>query len=90
MTESSHEAFDRLVQRLRTDRDELKVRLHLASREIQDEWRELEEKWQHIEPKLAALKDKTKTSAHDIGEATREVSNEIGKAYQRLKKSLKG
>ena len=86
MTDTS---FHILIERLKNDRDELRLQIHLASLETQDEWRKLEEKWHGLEPKLSAFAKEAKSSAHDVGEATQDVAKELGKAYQRLKKTLK-
>jgi hypothetical protein len=40
--------FDDLVADLKQKRDELRLKIHLASKEAQDEWEELEEKMQEF------------------------------------------
>ena len=44
-----------LWERLKTQRDELRLKAHLASAELKDEWEELEDKWQYAEVKLNKL-----------------------------------
>ena len=36
-------------EKLKTQRDEMKVQAHLARAEFRDEWNEVEEKWQKAE-----------------------------------------
>ena len=45
-----HEAIDKL----REERDELRVQMHLAAAEVRDEFEELEEKWSQLETRLRA------------------------------------
>jgi len=80
--------IDEVVGALRTERDELRVRLHLAKAEIRDEFEELEDKWNHLESRLGHLKDAGKESADDVGAAAKQLAEEIGAAYSRMKKSL--
>ena len=43
--------FDDLVADLKQKRDELRLQIHLASKEAQEEWEELEEKMQEFSSK---------------------------------------
>ncbi|NIP14879.1 MAG: hypothetical protein GWM88_09175 [Pseudomonadales bacterium] len=80
--------IDEVVSALRTERDELRVRLHLLKAEARDEFEELEKKWQHLESRAAQVKEGAKESAEDIGAAAKTLAEEIGAAYTRIKKTL--
>ena len=80
--------IDEVVSALRTERDELRVRLHLLKAEARDEFEELEKKWQHLEGRAAQVKEGAKESAEDIGAAAKTLAEEIGAAYTRIKKTL--
>lgn len=80
--------IDDLVGVLRTQRDDLRVRLHLAKAEVRDEFEDLEGKWSHLESRLGQLKNASKESADEVGAAAGQLAEEIGAAYERLKKSV--
>ncbi len=85
MTDST---LGKILESLKKDRDELKLHIHLAAMETQDEWDKLEKKWHSLEPKISNFAEEAKSSAQDVGSATVEVAKELGKAYDRLRKSL--
>jgi chromosome segregation ATPase len=85
MTERSK--LDEVIEELRQQRDEMRLQLHLAKAEAREEWDALEKKWNHLEVRLGALSKEAKGSATDVGAALAVVADELGRAYQRLKKS---
>lgn len=80
--------LEELITKLKQERDELRVQIHLAKAEAKDEWEELEKKWDILENKLAALKRETKDASKDIGAALSILSEEIANAYKRIRKKL--
>lgn len=80
--------FDDIVEKLKTERDELRVRAHLMKAEIHDEFEALEGKWEHLESNVARLKDASKESAEEIGAAVKQLTEELGAGYRRVKKSV--
>ena len=40
--------LDQMVQKVRQQRDELKVKIHLAKAEAEDEWATAEKKWEEL------------------------------------------
>ncbi len=80
--------LDKVIETLKTERDELKLQAHLLKAEAKDEWHKLEKEWDNLELKLGHLKEGAKESAEDIGAAASQLADEIGAAYQRIKKSL--
>lgn len=75
-------------EKLRTLRDELRVKIHLGKAEARDKWEELESDWQHVEGKIKVLGEETKESAKEVGEATEIVVGELRDAYRRLRDLL--
>jgi len=80
--------FDRLVDELETQRDELLLKIHLAKAEAKDEWQELEGRWQNLQERLPEVRNAASESADNIGAALGLVAEEIGKAYKRLGDTL--
>jgi len=58
--------LDKIVGQLRTIRDEIRVRLHLASTEAKEAWNNLEPTLADIEQKMGQMTDETKAKAQDL------------------------
>ena len=86
---SNKDDFDEVIGKLKAQRDELKVQMHLAKAELREEFDDLERKWEHIEGRLEKAGHEAKESAEDVGAALSTVADEIGSAYQRTKKALR-
>jgi hypothetical protein len=76
-------SIDDILDDLRTLRDELKVRIHLGSREAQDEWHRLEERWSEF-----AAKARAEDSAEGISSALRLLKEELVRGYERVRNAL--
>ena len=83
--------LETLLEELKQKRDELRVRMHLASKEIKDEWEELEEKMEEFSGKAKQFADdaKLKETGAGLGEALGKVGHELKLGYERLKKAMK-
>ncbi|MFT5574157.1 MAG: methionine synthase II (cobalamin-independent) [Cryomorphaceae bacterium] len=77
-----------MAESVKTQRDELQVKMHLASLEIQTEWSEVENKWNHFSLKSKQLEKEAGHSAHEVGEAFAILGNELKESYRRLRQSL--
>lgn len=76
--------FDDLIEELKQKRDELRVRMHLASKEIQDDWDELEEKMEHFVSR-AQLGE----TGEGVGKALEQVGHELKLGYERVRDAIK-
>ncbi len=83
--------FDELKEELKQKRDELRVQMHLASKEIKDEWDELEEKMDEFSRKARQFSEdaKLKETGSGIGDALRSLGGELKKGYARIRDALK-
>jgi BMFP domain-containing protein YqiC len=77
-----------MLERLKQQRDELNVRMHLAAAEVRDEWAELEHKWSKFESKARHVGSAAANSAEDVGSAAKVLGQELKAAYDRIRKSL--
>ncbi|MBT8404758.1 MAG: hypothetical protein KJP18_12935 [Gemmatimonadetes bacterium] len=75
-----------LLERLETERDELKVKLGLAKLEAREEWQELEEKIQGLRGRLNRLKDEAGDAGSDVGAAFDLVADEVKQGFERIRK----
>jgi wobble nucleotide-excising tRNase len=75
--------------KIKTQRDELRVRSHLAKAEFRDEWQELELKWETAEKNLNHLQKEAKETTEDVKTSAKIVLEELSSAYDRIKDRLK-
>ena len=80
--------FEEVWEKLKTERDELRVQAHLASAEIKDEIEEVEKAWHEVEKKMREFKEDAVETSAEIRASTKVVLEEIGSAYQRIKSRL--
>ncbi|RBP52864.1 hypothetical protein [Arenicella xantha] len=80
--------YQSLISTLKRERDELNVKVHLASMEVRDEWKGVEEKWEHLQSKGRQLGQATDESAHELGDAVSILGSELKETYKRLKRAL--
>jgi hypothetical protein len=76
--------FDDLVEQLKRKRDELRVQVHLASKEIQDEWEELEGKMEHF-----SATARIRETGEGVGGALGQLGHELKLGYERIKEAVK-
>ena len=74
--------FDDFTAKLKQTRDELKLQMHLASKEAEEEWEDLIKDWDAFVQKTQLDK-----SADEVGEAAKELGMKIKTAFDRLRKS---
>jgi vacuolar-type H+-ATPase subunit D/Vma8 len=76
--------FEDLIGELKQKRDELRVKIHLASKEAQDEWQELEEKMQDFSSRA-----ELGMTGEGLGEALGKLGHELKLGYQRVRDAIK-
>jgi len=76
--------FDDLMDDLKQRRDELRVKIHLASKEAQDEWQDLEKKMQEFSSRAELGK-----TGEGLGEAFGQLGHELKRGYQRVRDAIK-
>lgn len=83
--------FDEVLEQLKQKRDEARLQMHLASKEVLDEWDELEGKMEEFSGKAKqfASEAKLKESGSGLGEALGLVGDELKSGYERIRKALK-
>ena len=76
--------FDEIVDEVKQKRDELRVQIHLASKEVQEEWHELEGKMEHFNNK-ANLGDTGEGVCNALGQR----GHELKLGYERIRDAIK-
>ncbi len=82
--DSIEDAFDALKQQ----RDELRLKLHLASMEVRDEWDELEGQWDNLVAKKDQLKHDLEPTVADATVAWLMLKDEIKEGYKTIRDRL--
>ena len=82
----AREEMDRLVRRLEQQRDELRVKMHLAKADARDEWNNLERQWEEMRPRITQASSVMGDTAKDVGSALKLALEELGRGYDRLRK----
>ena len=85
--DSSKDIVTRELQSLQQTRDELRVKVHLASADAKVVWDELERKWLALEDKAKQIASTTEAAAGNVTEAARLLVDEIKKGYRRFVES---
>lgn len=86
---SWHNELDDLLEDLKEERDDLRVRAHLLKAEARDEWHDMEEKWGRFRSRSKRALDQTGEAGEDIGAAIRLLGQEIKHGYDRIRQSLR-
>ena len=81
-------SVDRMVNELKHERDELKVKLHLARMDAGDEWHKLETRLAKLDAKARELGNATAEASHEIGAAAKLLGEEIRKGLKTIGKHL--
>ena len=86
--EQMKDRAERMLKELKTERDDLKVQLHLLSMDAKEEWNELENKYEKFKAKASVVVDVAGDSAEEVGEALKLVGDELREGYKRIRRSM--
>ncbi len=83
--------FEEMLEDLKQKRDEIRVQLHLASKEVKEEWEELEEKMEEFSGKAKqfASDAKLKETGSGLGDALGKLGHELKLGYERVRDAIK-
>jgi len=79
---------DKLWQEIKTQRDELNVRAHLAKAELKDELEDLEHRWREAEKSFRHMREEAKEATAELKSSSKVVLEELSVAYSRIKERL--
>jgi len=82
--------FDSLLEKLKSQRDELMLKLHLASMEAKEEFEEADKHWDTLKNKAAEIADDSKETSEEYIAKAKIVGEELKEAYSRISKRLAG
>lgn len=76
--------YDKILEQLKRKRDELRLQMHLASKDINDDWEELEQKMKRF-----AQKAELQRSGEGVSDAMQALGRELKEGYERVRRALK-
>ena len=82
------EDFENLLDKLQIERDEINLKMHLASMEAKQEFEEAEKQWHRLKIKAAEIADETVETSEDFIAKAKIVGEELKDAYNRIGKRL--
>jgi len=80
--------IDEMLDALKQERDELKVKLELARMNAGDEWEKLEVQLEKLEAKAKELGGVAADASQDIGAAAKLLGEEIANGFKEIRKHL--
>jgi hypothetical protein len=81
--------FDNLLEKLKVERDEIALKLHLASMEAKEEFEEAEKNWDSLKNKAAEIADQSKETSEEYIAKAKIIGEELRDAYSRISKRLR-
>jgi hypothetical protein len=83
-----HPKLKQILTDLERERDELKLKIHLAKAEGRDEWAKLEDRLAQFRERAARTGVEAGGAADDIGAAARKLADEIREGFKRVRRTL--
>jgi hypothetical protein len=82
-------SWDDMLARLKRERDELALKMHLGKKEAQAEWEKLEAKWNRLKTvKGPPMKEAAAQTAEGVAKAFDLAAEELKKGYEKIRKIL--
>jgi len=75
--------FNKLIEDLKRTHDEIRLKVHLGTKDLQDEWSRLEKRWHGFEKKA-----ELERSAKGVNKALSALGLELKTAFDRLRSAL--
>lgn len=80
--------FDKLVEKVKLERDQVKLKMHLASMDAKQEYEEAEKKWGQVKVKASEIADDTIETSEEVIAKAKIVGEELKDTYNRISKRL--
>ena len=76
--------IEEMLEDLKEERDELRVRLHLAKLEGSEEWQKLESKMAKLESRAKEIGGATVEASQDMGAAAKILAEEVRDGFKKI------
>jgi len=81
-------ALDEVISKLKQERDELQLQMHLASMDAKDEYERLSGKCDDLTDQYEPVKDAVEDTTENIFAALGMVADELKVGFQRVRKAI--
>jgi len=78
--------LDKLVEKLKAERDELKLKMKLGSMEAKEEFERAEEKWSQLMSKASTIADGAAETSDEYISKAKVIGEELKETYHRIAK----
>lgn len=82
------EELNKVIEKLKRERDEVNVKIHLASMDAKQEFEDAEKKWVEVKAKAAQIADSAEDVTEEFVAKTKGVGEELKETYKRISKRL--
>jgi hypothetical protein len=82
------EEFNKLIEKLKSERDEINLKIHLASMDAKTEFEEAEKKWLQVKAKAAEITDDAVGTSEELIAKAKVVGEELKETYNRIANRL--
>ncbi|MBT8229315.1 MAG: hypothetical protein HKP41_14895 [Desulfobacterales bacterium] len=83
------EEVTNIVNKLKTERDELKLKMHLATKDAKVEFEAAEKKWQQLKAQASDINSNVVETSNELLSDARIIGEELKETYKRITKRLK-
>ena len=80
--------FDKLVTQLKTERDEIALKKHLASMDAKEDFESAEKIWDKFKVKVNDLADESKETSEELITKAKIVGEELKETYNRINERI--
>ena len=81
--------LENLSQSLRQKKDEIHLKIHLASMEIAEEWEKAQKQFDDLELQLGQLATEAKEAGQELFSSAEKLAGEVDHAFDRIRSNLK-
>jgi hypothetical protein len=71
------------IEEIRRLRDEAKLKIHLGSKDLRDQWERLEKDWTRFEQKA-----QLNVTGKEVADALKTLGSELREGYERIRKAF--
>jgi len=80
--------FDKLVEKLKMERDGINLKIHLASMDAKEEFAKAEIKWEQVKTTASKIADDAVETSEEYIAKAKIVGEELKETYNRIAKRL--
>ncbi len=82
------EELNKLIEKLKSQRDEVNLKIHLASMDAKQEYEEAEKKWLEVKVKASEIADDAVETSEEFIAKIKVVGEELKGTYSRISSRL--